>query len=407
MSDYKNIEIQNFNYDLPEESIAKFPVVNRGQSKLLIWRQGIIEEDNFNNITGYLPENSLMVFNNTKVIHARILFKKPSGATIELFCLDPVEPEEHQQAFTAQGRTVWKCMVGNSKKWKSGVLEKKLRLKGTAITLCAGKVSYYDNTQIIEFTWNGEFTFSEIISKAGILPIPPYLKRETEPSDEDNYQTVYAKLDGSVAAPTAGLHFTQNILDELPRKNINLCEITLHVGAGTFQPVKSAKIDGHKMHTEKVLIGKKVIEELLYNYNKIIAVGTTSVRSIESLYWLGLHPETKLHRSKNLHVSQWEPYETNLAADVKKSLENILLYLDKTGQDILHFSTDIIIVPGYEFKLTKGIITNFHLPKSTLLLLISAFTGDHWKQIYNFALSRGFRFLSYGDSNLYLKEFNK
>jgi S-adenosylmethionine:tRNA ribosyltransferase-isomerase len=403
LSDYKNIEIQDFYYDLPEKYIAKYPVIDRSGSKLLIWRNGVIRKDLFSNISQYLPDNSLMIFNNTRVIHARIFFRKESGAIIELFCLEPVHPSDHQLAFLEREKTTWKCMTGNLKKWKTGLLEKKLSINDKSVTLKARKAAVSANTQTIEFSWDGGFSFAEIIDHAGVLPIPPYLKRETEPSDEDNYQTVYAKLNGSVAAPTAGLHFTKNILDRLPDKNIRSCEVTLHVGAGTFQPVRSDKIEGHKMHTEKVIISKHVIEQLLANHDRIIAVGTTSVRSVESLYWLGSRTKDQLLKEQNLHVSQWEPYENKISAGVVKSLENILNYLKKTGRDNLNFSTDIIIVPGYDFRLTRGMVTNFHLPGSTLLLLVSAFLGNDWKKIYDFALTEGFRFLSYGDSNLYLK----
>jgi S-adenosylmethionine:tRNA ribosyltransferase-isomerase len=401
--DYKNIKIRDFNYDLPEEKIAKYPVINRGDSNLLIWRNGVIEKNSFRNIVQYLPDNALTVFNNTRVIHARIYFRKKSGATIEIFCLEPVQPSDHQLAFLEREKTTWKCMTGNLKKWKTDLLEKKLLINGKNITLKARKAEIFENTRIIEFSWDGGCTFAEIIDNAGVLPIPPYLKRDTEPSDEDNYQTVYAKLDGSVAAPTAGLHFTDSILDQLSKKNIQAAEITLHVGAGTFQPVRSNTVEGHTMHTEKVIISKKVIEQLIANHGRIIAVGTTSVRSIESLCWLGLHDQ--LLKEKSHHVSQWEPYQMNSHANVRKSLGNILNYLVKTGRDEINFSTDIIIVPGYDFRLTRGMITNFHLPGSTLLLLVSAFLGNDWKKVYDFALAEGFRFLSYGDSNLYLKEF--
>jgi S-adenosylmethionine:tRNA ribosyltransferase-isomerase len=404
--DYKNIKIKDFNYQLPEEKIAKYPVANRGSSKLLVWNNGVINKDHFSNVVNWLPDNTLMVFNNTKVINARILFKKKSGANIEIFCLEPLQPLDHQLAFSERERTTWKCMTGNLKKWKTGVLEKKILINNNIITLKAWKEAVSGNIQIIEFSWNGGCSFAEVIEKAGVLPIPPYLKRETEPADEDNYQTVYAKLKGSVAAPTAGLHFTDKILTQLSDKNIQLSEITLHVGAGTFRPVRSDTVEGHTMHTEKVIISKNVIEQLIAYQGRIIAVGTTSVRSIESLYWLGLRSEEKLMKEQNLHISQWEPYENSNSSDVRESLEKIINFMNKKGLNELNFSTDIIIVPGYDFRLTAGMITNFHLPGSTLLLLVSAFLGNDWKKIYDFALAEGFRFLSYGDSNLYLKKFN-
>ncbi|NLB27060.1 MAG: S-adenosylmethionine:tRNA ribosyltransferase-isomerase [Bacteroidales bacterium] len=404
MPDYKNIKIKDFIYPLPEEYIAKYPASKRSDSKLLIWSNGVIKKDIFRNIDNYIPAKSLMIFNNTKVIHARILFKKKSGATIEIFCLEPLQPSDHQLAFSEKGKTVWKCLIGNSKKWKNEVLEKEIEINKKTITLQACKKAVADNSQAIEFSWGGDSPFAEIIETAGVLPIPPYLKRDTEPSDEENYQTVYAKLNGSVAAPTAGLHFTNSTLNKLKEKSVRLYEITLHVGAGTFKPVKTNTIGVHKMHTEKVSISKYVIEKLLYEKNKPIAVGTTTVRSVESLFWLGLKKETQLLNDQNLHISQWEPYEKTDIADTSKSLENILNCLEKTGSEVINFSTDIMIVPGYDFKLTKGMVTNFHLPASTLLLLVSAFLGNDWKKVYNFALTEKFRFLSYGDCNLYLKE---
>ncbi|WP_372947159.1 S-adenosylmethionine:tRNA ribosyltransferase-isomerase [Mariniphaga sp.] len=403
MSEYKNIKISDYSYKLPEERIAKYPLAERDSSNLLFWKNGLIKKDEFRNITDYLPEDSLLVFNNTRVIHARLFFRKETGAKIEIFCLEPVHPNDHQLAFQQSEIVVWKCMVGNSKKWKNDALSRKIEINGKTTELRAKKTAQENNSFLIEFSWSNGFTFAEIIEKSGILPIPPYLNRESEPADEVTYQTVYAKTDGSVAAPTAGLHFTENVLDQLSKKNIDLREITLHVGAGTFQPVKSETINGHNMHQEKVIISKKFIEELLVNTKKIIAVGTTSVRSLESLYWLGIKLGKAINVSQNLEIEQWEPYENIQQLTIQQSLENILAYLEKTNQSTIQFSTQIIIVPGYRFKLINGMITNFHQPQSTLLLLIGAFLGKDWKKVYDFALNNNFRFLSYGDSNLYLK----
>ena len=403
VSAIRNIKISDFNYNLPDERIAKYPLAERDSSNLLVWQNGNILKTSFNNITDYLPADSLLVFNNTRVIHARLFFTKETGAKIEIFCLEPVQPGDHQLAFQQTEKVVWKCMLGNAKKWKSGDLHINLMFGGKTVELTARKIKQKGDAFFIEFSWTNNFTFAEIIEKSGILPIPPYLNRESEPSDEIFYQTVYAKTNGSVAAPTAGLHFTKNILTLISEKNIALREITLHVGAGTFKPVKSETIGEHDMHREKVIIPKKFVEELVSNPQKIIAVGTTSVRSLESLYWLGLKLEESPVISEGLEIEQWEPYQNKTEITVHKALKNILNFLEKNNQKTLQFSTQIIIVPGYRFKLIDGIITNFHQPQSTLLLLISAFLGNDWKKVYDFAFKNDFRFLSYGDSNLYLK----
>ncbi|HDR52488.1 MAG TPA: S-adenosylmethionine:tRNA ribosyltransferase-isomerase [Mariniphaga anaerophila] len=403
MKDFSKIKISDFSYHLPDERIAKYPLSKRDYSKLLVWENGKIKNDKFRNISRFLPSGALLVFNNTRVIHARLIFRKESGAKIEIFCLEPVQPEDHQLAFQQTGKVIWKCMVGNAKKWKEGTLKLNIEINGKTVELSAEKISQKKNAFFIGFSWNQPFTFSEIIENSGILPIPPYLNRETEDIDEITYQTIYAKTSGSVAAPTAGLHFTKKVMRKLAEKEIALREITLHVGAGTFQPVKSETIAGHTMHHEKVVIPKSFIEELISNTRKIIAVGTTSVRSLESLYWLGLKLEKNPADSEKMEIGQWEPYENEALITTEKALENIHEYLENTGQQTLQFSTQIIILPGYAFKLIEGMITNFHQPQSTLLLLISAFLGDDWKEVYDFALNNNFRFLSYGDSNLYLK----
>jgi len=403
LNSHKNIKISDFTYELPNERIAKYPLRERDKSKLLTWIGGNIREDIFENCTNFIPENSQLVFNNTRVIHARLFFKKDTGAKIEIFCLEPVQPSDYQIAFQEKESITWKCMVGNSKKWKNGILKNEFKIDGRKVTLCAEKKLQEGNSFHIEFRWNNGFHFSEIIENAGTLPIPPYLNRETEKSDEETYQTVYAKIDGSVAAPTAGLHFTDNVLEKLQNKDISTEEITLHVGAGTFQPIKSETIDGHTMHHEQVIIPRCIIENFIKKPEKIIAVGTTSVRSTESLYWIGLQIENSTFNDKHPKVQQWEPYENEATISTKRALQNIVDFLNQTNQNAVQFSTQIIILPGYNFKIITGMFTNFHQPQSTLLLLISAFLGEDWKKVYDFALKNNFRFLSYGDSNLYLK----
>ena len=403
MSSYKNINITDFSYDLPDSKIAKYPLQNRSDSKLLLWKNSKISEETFKNAVSHLPENSILVFNNTRVIHARLYFQKETGANIEIFCLEPVVPADYQLNFQETKKVIWKCMLGNAKKWKEGTLTKQIDIEGNNIELKANKISQNENSFEIEFTWNGGFSFAQIIEYAGVLPIPPYLNRETEQSDEKTYQTVYAKIDGSVAAPTAGLHFTDEILNQLSEKNIETQEITLHVGAGTFQPLKTDNVSEHTMHHEKAIISKQFIGILAETERKVIAVGTTSVRSLESLYRLGVQLENNTFSKDFPEIGQWEPYENETNIPVKKALQNIICFLNETGKNELQFSTQIIIVPGYEFKIISGMFTNFHQPQSTLLLLISAFLGNEWKNVYDFALANNFRFLSYGDSNLYLK----
>ena len=404
MERYKNIKISDFTYDLPDDRIAKYPLRQRDKSKLLVWRNAKIEEDIFENSAAYLPENAQLVFNNTRVIHARLFFRKKTGAKIEIFCLEPLHPADYQLAFQETRKLSWKCMVGNSKKWKEGVLQHEFEINGKPVVLSAEKQGVQGNSFEIAFSWTGGFHFSEIIEKIGQLPIPPYLNRETEESDEETYQTVYAKVDGSVAAPTAGLHFTDRVFEQLKSKNIATREITLHVGAGTFQPVKSETIAGHNMHHEQVEISRDILRCFMENPENIIAVGTTSVRSLESLYWIGLQMEEQRFNAVHPEIKQWEPYENSDHISLEKSFQNILNFLDQNNKKAIRFSTQIIILPGYNFKLISGMFTNFHQPQSTLLLLISAFLGEQWKKVYDYALKNDFRFLSYGDSNLYLKD---
>ena len=403
MNRYKDIKISDYTYNLPDERIAKYPLTERDKSKLLVRQNGTIKQDIFENCANYLPEDAQLVFNNTRVIHARLFFYKETGAKIEIFCLEPVEPADYQIAFQETEEVTWKCMVGNSKKWKEGFLSQTFEIDGQSIELTAAKIGQEGNSFHIRFVWNSGVHFSEIIEHIGQLPIPPYLNRNTEESDEESYQTVYAKIDGSVAAPTAGLHFTDPVIAQLSAKNVTTNEITLHVGAGTFQPVKSETIEGHTMHHEQVIIPIDILRSFVENPRNIIAVGTTSVRSLESLYWIGLQLEEQRFDPFHPEVKQWEPYENEAKISIEKALQNIIYFLAENGEKAIRFSTQIIILPGYDFKLISGMFTNFHQPQSTLLLLISAFLNNKWKEVYDYALANDFRFLSYGDSNLYLK----
>ncbi len=403
LTEIHKTKISDYTYELPANRIAKYPLPDRDESNLLIWEKGTLKKDVFKNIPSYLRSDSLLVFNNTRVIHARLHFIKKTGAKIEIFCLEPVQPSDYQLAFQQTKKVVWKCMVGNAKKWKDEILTRKIEIKGTSIELKAKIKNRENNEFIVEFNWTAGVSYAAVIEKAGVLPIPPYLNRETEPADETAYQTIYAKTDGSVAAPTAGLHFTEKVLSDLSEKKIALREITLHVGAGTFRPVKSQIIGEHDMHRETVIISKKFIEELLSGQKKTIAVGTTSVRSLESLYWLGLKFQNMKVTPEKIEVTQWEPYLNEASISVSAALLNILNFLASNNLNSLQFTTQIIIVPGYRFQLTEGMITNFHQPQSTLLLLIGAFLGNDWREVYSYAMKNNFRFLSYGDSNLYLK----
>jgi len=401
------ISISDYAYELPDAKIAKYPLAERDQSKLLVWKNGQIQDAQFRNLADYLPANSLLVFNNTKVIRARLHFLKETGAKIEVFCLDPVEPADYQIAFQTTKSCVWKCMIGNQKKWKGERLRKIIWIDESEIELFAEQTDPENNKSLIRFSWNNsDFEFSRIIENAGSLPIPPYLNRETEQSDLERYQTVYSKVKGSVAAPTAGLHFTEKVFNHLKEDGHEMAELTLHVGAGTFQPVKSETISGHDMHSEHFYIRRDFLQQLLQHSGKKIAVGTTSVRTLESIYWLGIqainNPEMDI---ATLEVSQWEAYQEreNNFQD-KEAINALIRLLDKHQTNLLSASTQIIIAPGYRFRMTDGMITNFHQPQSTLLLLISAYLGNEWHTIYEHALAANYRFLSYGDSNLYLKD---
>ena len=432
----EEILIEEYNYPLPDERIAKYPLAERDQSKLLIYRNGQVSKDHFHHIGEYLPADSLLIYNNTRVIQARLEFHKQSpsnaepllnnskqpllntqGARIEIFCLEPLEPHDYQLSLGSTEGCTWKCMIGNAKKWKTGALSLPVHLpSGEQITLFAEKGEQTGNTFAVHFSWNspleGEWkgSFAEILDAVGELPIPPYLNRKTEESDKTTYQTVYSRIKGSVAAPTAGLHFTDKVLDGLRQRGIQTAEVTLHVGAGTFQPVKVADANQHTMHTEIIAVPKATIQTIINNLGHIVAVGTTSMRTLESLYFLGSQLHSTLSslegRSKGstLSVAQFEPYEQEHTLSTAEALQAIVNYLSLTGQDTLHAETQIMIKPGYTFHVVDQLITNFHQPKSTLLLLVSAFVGGDWHTIYDYALAHNFRFLSYGDSSILFRK---
>lgn len=468
MTNPKDIHIRDYNYPLPDERIAKFPLPQRDQSKLLIYDQGKISERHFVDLPDLLPEGSLLVMNNTRVIQARLYFYKETGARVEILVLEPHMPKDYQVNFSTRGEVTWQCMVGGLKKWKQGSLKAEVEIQGEKISITAKRLtpspsllgrgidtpapqmqnvtSPLPNREgsgespketgvgpkgsgespsiLITFSWDGPYTWSEILEAMGELPIPPYLNRKAEESDKRTYQTVYSKIEGSVAAPTAGLHFTPQVLEAIDKKGIEREELTLHVGAGTFRPVKSEDIGGHDMHTEHIAVKRQTIEALIRHNGRAIAVGTTSVRTLESLYWLGRklqktfpckegggHQQTS--QQLELHVSQWEPYEEELSTPLPNRegsgvspLLALLSYMDANDLDVLHASTQIIIVPGYRYRIVERMITNFHQPQSTLLLLVSAFIGDDWHRVYDYALSHDFRFLSYGDSSILIPNMN-
>lgn len=393
----KEIHISEYNYALPDERIAKFPLAERDHSKLLIYNKGVVGEDVFYNLPQHLPKGALMVFNNTKVIQARMHFRKETGALIEVFLLEPAEPSDYELMFQTTGRCAWYCLVGNLKKWKDGVL----KVEGGRLNLTAKRLGEHGTSHLIEFEWTGGMSFAEVIDAVGELPIPPYLNRKTQESDKTTYQTVYSKIKGSVAAPTAGLHFTKKVLQSLDEHGIEREEVTLHVGAGTFKPVKSEVIADHEMHTEFISVRRETIEKLIRHNGQAIAVGTTSVRTLESLYYMGLKVlATPDIAEEELHVQQWEPYEVSPSKDSKEALQALLDWMTRHELTVLHSSTQIIIAPGYDYKIVRMLVTNFHQPQSTLLLLVSAFVKGDWRKIYDYALAHDFRFLSYGDSSL-------
>lgn len=401
MENIKDIHIEEYNYQLPDERIARHPLARRDNCKLLVREHdGKISEHRFCDLPELLPADSMLVYNNTRVINARLRFRKgEGGALIEIFCLEPVEPRDYAVNFAMTTGCTWLCFVGNSKRWKQGELSTVVEVNGKSVTLTATRLLKDGNASHVMFGWdNPEYTFARIIEAAGEIPIPPYLNRSTETSDSTDYQTVYSHIDGSVAAPTAGLHFTPEVLDAVSRRGIPRRELTLHVGAGTFQPVKSEKIGEHEMHSEFIAVSRSLIEEISMSDRQVFAVGTTSVRTLESLYHLGCMYHQGLDMSE---LPQWYPYsETHPQLSVKKAMVSLLDYLDRNGMDTLIASTRVIIAPGYDYRIVKGIITNFHQPQSTLLLLVSAFVSGDWKAMYDFALANDFRFLSYGDASL-------
>ena len=447
----KEIQIKDYNYPLPDERIAKFPLAERDSSKLLVYKSGEVTDDVFRSLPNYLPKGALMVFNNTKVIRARLHFRKKThsgspyrgreeygnnsqlstlnsqlvnGALIEIFLLEPASPVEYQENFIATTECSWYCLVGNSKKWKEGLLYGEFQINGKPYTISAERVAPHGTSFEIHFRWEGDFAFSEVLESLGELPIPPYLNRKTEDSDLRTYRTVYSKIKGSVAAPTAGLHFTERVLADLDAHGVEREELTLHVGAGTFKPVKSEEIGDHEMHTEHIAVRLQTIEKLIQHTGKAIAVGTTSVRTLESLYYMGIKAQQLMNAGKDtgdaeeLHVEQWMPYEVQFSPPSKSprgetnlsplpregmevgSLTSLQAYMQKHHLDVLHSSTQIIIAPGYQFHIVQMMVTNFHQPQSTLLLLVSAFVHGDWRKIYDYALANQFRFLSYGDSSL-------
>lgn len=401
MKNIQEIAIAEYDYPLPDERIAKYPLAERDTSKLLLYNKGTVSEASFSNLPNYIPQGALMVFNNTKVIQARLRFRKETGATIEVFCLEPEQPCDYQQIFLETKECVWQCLVGNSNRWKGGVLSQTVAVGGKDVTLSVERVGGPAAVNHVRFFWDGGCSFAELLEAAGELPIPPYLNRATEESDTKTYQTVYSKIKGSVAAPTAGLHFTPAVLEALTAAGVEREEVTLHVGAGTFKPVKSELIADHEMHEEYIEVRKAMLEKLIAAGGKAVAVGTTSVRTLESLYFLGeLVAENPDITMDELHVGQWTPYSREHSLSTVEALEALVAWMERGGYDCVHSHTQIMIAPGYTFRIVKAIVTNFHQPKSTLLLLVSAFVKGEWRKIYDYALANGFRFLSYGDSSL-------
>ncbi|MBI9033626.1 MAG: S-adenosylmethionine:tRNA ribosyltransferase-isomerase [Bacteroidales bacterium] len=403
------ISIDDYTYQLPDDRIAYFPLEIRDESKLLQYKNGQITEKKFKELADAIKPGSKFVFNNTKVIRARLKFKKETGAQIEIFVLEPLSPtKEIQQAFQTKGFSVWKCFIGNAKKWKSEDLTLRFEQQGIEYELRAEKLEAVGNAFHVRFSWSPEYlSFASIIEKTGNIPLPPYIHREVKESDAERYQTVYAQHDGSVAAPTAGLHFTKNVFDQLEAKDVTTNYVTLHVGAGTFKPVESGTIGEHEMHSEQVVISKNTILDLIeHRGGPIIAVGTTTVRSLESLYWYGVKLIVDQAPYTHLFIEQWDPYQEryNCGISKKKALLAIVDMLEKNDKDYIYGNTQLLIAPGYQYRIVEGMVTNFHQPQSTLLLLVAAFIGEDWKRVYDYALNHDFRFLSYGDSCLFLKD---
>ncbi len=400
--DAEKIRIADYNYTLPSEKIAKYPLEKRDASKLLLFRNNSMSTLPFSGIAAQIPEGTLMVFNDTRVIHARLIFEKSTGAVIEIFCLSPHAPRDYSVNFQQRTTCSWHCMIGNAKRWKDDVLHMAVFINNEKVSLSARKIERNADDAVVEFSWdNPGFTFSELLEVAGKLPIPPYLNRASEARDDETYQTVYSAVEGSVAAPTAGLHFTPEVMESFLKKGIRSARVTLHVGAGTFKPVKSETIGDHDMHTEFISVSRETVQALYENEDNLIVVGTTSMRTVESLYYLGkkilLQPDIQ---PEELVVFQWEPYGEENPVSPKLALKSIIDYLIRNNADQLLAFTRIMIVPGYTFHYPQALITNFHQPQSTLLLLIASGIGTHWREVYDYALRNNYRFLSYGDSSL-------
>lgn len=401
-TDPRNISIADYDYPLPDERIAKFPLAERDQSKLLVYRGGEIAESQFFHLPELLPEGAMLLFNNTKVIHARLFFRKPTGSLIEIFCLEPWQ-QPVATAFEQRTSCTWLCYIGNNKKWKEGPLEREFKIQNSEFKITASRRNAVGEAWLVDFQWTGNISFAELIDNVGVIPLPPYLHREAEESDNTRYQTVYAHYEGSVAAPTAGLHFTDRLLDELRAKGFKTEYITLHVGAGTFKPVSADTIGEHTMHVEQVQIHRSNLEHIIAHLgHPIIPVGTTTVRTLESVYWFGVQLENNPDL-QSMHVLQWDPYKLeSLGISTLQAYHNVLQWMQRHDTDTLFGDTQLLIAPGYKYHVVCGLITNFHQPRSTLLLLVSALIGDDWRRCYRYALDHGFRFLSYGDSCLLL-----
>lgn len=402
LSDLKNIRIDEYNYPLPDERIARYPLAERDHSKLLCLKDGVLAEHRFYDLPSLLPQGALLVFNDTKVIHARLLFRKETGATIEIFCLEPHNMAV-SEAFEQREQCSWVCFIGNNKKWKDGVMSGRWQAASGEFELSARRREAVGNAWVVDFSWTGGASFAEVIENAGVIPLPPYLGRDAEESDATRYQTVYAHYEGSVAAPTAGLHFTDRVIEQLHNKGIDTEYLTLHVGAGTFKPVSSEHIGDHEMHVEKIHVTACNLRHICaHSETARVAVGTTSVRTMESLYWFGVQLQHD-PGMEYMHVSQWDPYTLDdCGMGYADAYGNILKWMERNGVEDMMGETQLMIAPGYRYRTITGMVTNFHQPKSTLLLLVSAFIGDRWKEAYRYALDHGFRFLSYGDSCLFM-----
>ena len=407
MTDPRTLSIKDFTYSLPEERIAKYPLAERDASKFLVYKKENITEDVYKNVADHIPSNSLLVFNDTKVVEARLLFQKPTGGIIEIFCLEPHEQyADITTAMLQHEKVLWHCLIGGASKWKHGqILEKKISYNSKELVLNARYIEKLTESFIVELAWkDSSLSFAEVLHLFGAIPLPPYIKREVEESDSERYQTVYAHYEGSVAAPTAGLHFTEKVFQKLKEKNIDTDFVTLHVGAGTFKPVKAEMMKDHEMHAEYFTVSKTLIQNLIDHLDKnIVAVGTTSLRTLESLYWLGVETRHALSLHERTEITQWRVYDDDGKIPAKEALNNLINRMDKKGLAHLTAKTQIIIAPGYQFKIVNGLITNFHQPQSTLLLLVAAFIGKSWKEVYQYALKNNFRFLSYGDGSILWK----